>query len=126
LPEKSEAWKAEQQQISDEANRKRAEAAQSRPRTETGVFIKPIPEEKPSPIQKQPVVAQSVPVLETKEEHKTRAAKAAASKTNRGTVERMDALVKSRPDLAEAEQKRTRDKPEPHPGSDEFASWAAV
>lgn len=84
--EKSEAWQAEQQRIQDEANRKRSEAAKERERKEDGTLK-----------------ASSVPTTSGKTGDKNvgPAAKAAASKTNRGTVERMDRLVKERPDLAE-------------------------
>ena len=101
--EKSEAWLSEQQRIKDEANRKRAEAANAKPRTETGVFIKLNTEENPAPHQKQPVVPQIVgtPVKPLPNKNKTNQAKATASNTNRGSVERMDRLVKVRPDLAE-------------------------
>jgi hypothetical protein len=116
--EKSEGWKAEQKRIRDEANRKRAEAAKvqhevSNPRAgETMAKPKPVlnitpeeeapktlvvpqsvgtPEVKPAPIQKQPVAPQTAgPPFPPPDKNKTNQAKAAASKTNRGTVERMD------------------------------------
>jgi N6-adenosine-specific RNA methylase IME4 len=85
--EKSTAWKAEQQRIRDEANAGRAEAAGARPRQDDGTF--------------QPVAEQLVPQVDTDlDRHPTRTAKAALSKTNRGTVQRMDRLVRMRPDLA--------------------------
>ncbi|MFZ3118223.1 MAG: MT-A70 family methyltransferase [Variovorax sp.] len=103
--EHSAAWMAEQQRIQDEANRKRSEAAKvqhevSNPRAGETVAEKPVqPQVVARPETESLVVAQVVPVPETA--HKTREAKAAASKTNRGTVERMDRLVRDRPDLAE-------------------------
>jgi len=87
--EKSEAWQAEQRRIQEEANRKRSEAAKERERKEDGTLK-----------------ASSEPTTcgRTGSRTSTRTgtkAKAAASKTNRGTVERMDRLVKERPDLAD-------------------------
>lgn len=82
--EHSEAWKAEQQRIQDEANRKRAEAAKEQPRTESGFAEK-----------------QVVPQLvAAPEPNRSSTAKAVASKSNRGAVERMDMLSRERPDLA--------------------------
>lgn len=87
--ERSDAWQAEQQRIQDEANRKRAEAANER-RGDGGM------------LESKPVVAQPVQVQERRETpDKTRQAKATASKTNRGAVERGDKLANERPDLAE-------------------------
>lgn len=81
-------FQAEKRRIQEEANRKRAEAAREQPRTEMGVF--------------QPVVEQSVP---QPERHKSKPAKAAASKTNPGAVARGDKLVKERPDLTDQVRK---------------------
>lgn len=81
--EHSDAWQTEQRMIQDEANRKRSEAAKEQPRTESGFSEK-----------------QVVPQVVAAPEHKSSTAKATASKTNRGTVERMDRLSRERPDLA--------------------------
>jgi len=86
--EKSEAWQAEQQRIQEEANRKRSEAAKQQPRTEDGTKLA----EKPGA---------TTTCGKTCNQYAGSTAKAKASKTNRGTVERMDRLVKERPDLAE-------------------------
>ena len=86
--EKSEAWQAEQQRIRDEANRKRSEATKERERAEDGT------------LKASSGCTSSAPTGD-RESTKSRAAKAKASKTNRGTVERMDRLVRERPDLAE-------------------------
>lgn len=88
--EKSEAWQAEQQRIRDEANRKRSEAA------EQGRVGRAAAKNKD-----EFSTATTSGTTKQEPEHKSSAAKAAASKTNRGTVERMDMLVKERPDLAE-------------------------
>ena len=66
------------QLVQQEANRKRAEAAKERERTEKGTFQK----------KTEPVVPQPVAALVKKPERSS-TAKAMASKTNRGTVERM-------------------------------------
>jgi len=88
--EKSAQWQAEQQRIQEEANRKRAEAAKERERTEKGTF--------------QPVTPQVVGQLAKSNTHSKAGsqAKAMASKTNRGTVERMDRLYRKRRDLYDA------------------------
>ena len=86
--EHSDEWQAEQKRIQDEANRKRSEATKVQPRSEDGTM------------QKKPVQPQTV----TKPDYsktKSSTAKATASKTNRGAVERMDRLDRERPDLAE-------------------------
>lgn len=86
--EKSEGWARRQREIAEEANRRRAEAkigndnaAQNRaPKT---------------------TVVQVVQPLNLPKRAVTREAKAAASKTNAGTVAKMDQLANNRPDLAE-------------------------
>jgi len=90
--EQSEAWQQQKQAIQDAANKARSEAAKVQPRKEDGTLGKKLNE----PVFPQPV---GTPVR--KDKNITVIAKAAASKTNRGTVERMDRLAKSRPDLAE-------------------------
>jgi len=89
--EHSDAWQAEQKRIQDEANAKRAEAAKAQENRANQ-------HTKPEAVE---VVPQSVAAPAKKTEHKTSATKAAASKTNRGAVERGDKLAKERPDLAE-------------------------
>ena len=81
------AWRAEQQRIADEANRKRSAAAReqhavSNPRAGESL-----------------VREQSVPAPEAPRPGK--AAKAAAAKVNAGAVARGDKLAKDRPDLAD-------------------------
>mgnify|MGYP001281231179 CR=1 FL=1 len=88
--EQSEIWHAEQQRIQDEANRKRSEATKEQPRTEDGLWQ-----------DKEAGGGTSSATTREPKEHKSRTAKAAASKTNRGTVERMDRLEHGRPDLAD-------------------------
>lgn len=88
--EQSEIWQAEQQRIRDEANRKRSEATKQQPRTEDGLWQ-----------DKEAGGGTSSATTREPKEHKSRTAKAAASKTNRGTVERMDRLERERPDLAD-------------------------
>ena len=91
--EKSEAWESEKLRIFSDANRKRAEATKaqhevSNPRSgETMVGTQPVCR----PYFDRPKGSTNA----------TQNQKAEASKTNRGSVERMDALVNSRPDLAE-------------------------
>lgn len=84
--ENSELLQAEKRRIAEEANAKRAEAAKSQPRTDSGVF--------------QPVREQSVPAPESR--HPERQTAAALSQTNAGAVARGDRLAKERPDLAKA------------------------
>ena len=87
--EHSDGWEEEQKRIQDEANRKRSEAM-------TGVAFAPKGEtRKPEKVVAQSVQPPSQKVAVTRE------AKATASKTNRGAVERMDRLDRERPDLAE-------------------------
>lgn len=88
LHEKSEAWQSKQRQIRAEANRKRAEATSVQPRNEDGTMAD-------KPVQPQVVAKPAY------HETKSSTAKAEASKTNRGSVERMDMLARERPDLAE-------------------------
>lgn len=88
--EHSAAWQAERKRIQDEANRKRAEAAKaqhevSNPRA--GEVLVP-----PQVVER--------PKTESRENYGV-TAKAAASHTNRGAVERGDKLASERPDLAE-------------------------
>lgn len=85
--EHGESWQTEQRRIQDEANRKRSEAADAR-RGEDGRL-------EAKPVQPQSVAKQDY------HETKASAAKAKASKTNRGSVERGDRLATERPDLAE-------------------------
>jgi len=77
--EYSEEWQAEQKRIQDEANRKRSETQKHIPKKEAS-------ERLPTNSGQRSVTA---------------SAKATASKTNRGAVERMDKLDRDRPDLAE-------------------------
>ncbi len=86
--EHSEAWQAEKQRITEEANRKRAEATKAQHEVS-----KPYAGEKM-------VVEQIVPPPLVKK-HKERQSKAKSSKTNAGAVARGDKLAKERPDLAE-------------------------
>lgn len=72
--------------IEAEANRKRSEAAKERPREEKGTF--------------QASSAASSGSTGKTPKHVQAEAKAEASKTNRGAVERMTKLKKARPDLA--------------------------
>jgi N6-adenosine-specific RNA methylase IME4 len=87
--EHSDEWQAAQKRIQDEANKARSDAAKAQPRTDTGFSGK----------TSEQVVPQSVGRPGPK--NKTNQAKATASKTNRGAVERMDRLDRERPDLAE-------------------------
>lgn len=88
----SEAWLAEKRRIAEEANRKRAEATKA----QHEVSRPWAGEEKP-----EVVVQQSVGSPSDKPNHTPPAttAKAKASKTNAGAVQRGDLLVKQRPDL---------------------------
>ena len=88
--EKSQSWQEEQRRIQDEANKKRSEAAKSQhevsnPRAGE-VLDRPQVVDEPKKAAPRGQGSQ---------------AKAAASKTNRGSVERMDNLASKRPDLAE-------------------------
>ena len=71
-------------------NRKRSEATKEQPRTEDGLWQ-----------NKEAGGGTSSATTREPKEHKSRTAKAKASKTNRGTVERMDRLERERPDLAD-------------------------
>ena len=86
--EQSTSWQAEQQRIHDEASAKKAAIAQEKPRIETGQYH-----------TREPQTAQVVPFVA--DAHPTREAKALASKTNAGAVQRGETLVRHRPDLAE-------------------------
>lgn len=99
--EQSDKWKAEQQRIRDEANRKRAKAAKSQPRKNGRIAGPPmicpscggnIQSGKEHKCEKQ-VVGQSV-------REPGKEAKSVASHTNKGAVARGDKLAKDRPDLA--------------------------
>lgn len=83
--EKSKAWQLQRQAIQDAANRKRSDAQKGIPKAE-----------------KERSGTTSATTFQV---HVTREAKAAASKTDRGTVERMDRLCEQRPDLAKDVQK---------------------
>jgi N6-adenosine-specific RNA methylase IME4 len=90
VAEQSTEWKEQQARIAREANRKRSETTQERPRNVDGTLA-------PKPVLQHTDVALAQP-----EEHrKTQAAKAEASQTNMGAVARGDKLYKERPDLAE-------------------------
>lgn len=91
--EKSEAWVAEQKRIADEANQRRAEAAKAQHEASN-----------PRAGETKPKSGAATSSGTTKKQEgakRSSASKAAASKTNRGTVERMDELARKRPDLAE-------------------------
>jgi N6-adenosine-specific RNA methylase IME4 len=92
--EKSEAWDAERRRIASEANRKRAAATREQPRAEDGTMQR-------KPVDPQVVGQPARRDHTAKHASSSTAAKAEASKTNRGAVERMDALSAKRPDLAE-------------------------
>lgn len=96
--EQSAEWQARQQRIQEEASRKRAEAAEQQERTAIGTFESTMPN-KGTENEGEPVTAQ--PVRSPAKEHSdvSRQSKATASKTNRGTVERMDRLHRKRKDL---------------------------
>ncbi len=83
--EHSETWQAEQQRIRDEANRKRSEATKEQPRTEDGTRVT------------EKVTGATTTCGKTCNQYAGSTAKAKASKTNRGTVERMDRLADERP-----------------------------
>jgi N6-adenosine-specific RNA methylase IME4 len=83
--EKSGAWQAEQQRIQDEANTKRAEAVKARERRDDGTLTS-------APTRCGQTGSDA-------DRSKAAKAKAMASGTNRGTVERMDWLKRQRPDL---------------------------
>ena len=85
--EQGEAWRKEHQAIQTDANRKRSEATKKQ-----HAVSNPRAGEKSG----------SATNCRTTRRHKSEAAKAEASKTNRGAVARGDKLAKDRPDLAEA------------------------
>jgi N6-adenosine-specific RNA methylase IME4 len=89
--EHSEAWKMEQARITEEANRKRSEAAKAQPREGDKFAAK-----------NEQVVGQSVPPPATPpDKHKSKNAAAQQAKVNVGAIARAEALAKARPDLAE-------------------------
>ncbi len=81
--DKSEGWKKEQKRIRDAANARQAQAMEGRPYAPKGQ--KRSAEKEVAQVAQPPSPKVAV----------TREAKAAASKTNRGTVERMDQLAGS-------------------------------
>lgn len=124
--EKSAEWQEEQRKIQEEANKKRAEAAKKQEnranqytkKETTTPGIEEIEEQRKEDMgedyypldaydeeieeenKEVEVVPQPVAAPPKKPERSS-AAKAKASKTNRGSVERMDRLDRERPDLAE-------------------------
>ncbi len=84
--EQSEAWRAKHQRILDEANRKRSEAQSGIPKAE---------------INERAPASSGQTLPKQNSTNATAVAKAIASNTNRGAVERMDHLSRARPDLAE-------------------------
>lgn len=92
--EHSEAWAAERRRIATEANRKRAVAAKVQHQVSN-----------PRAGEARPNYGAPTSCGQTRKQSEGRSAsataKAAASKTNRGAVERMDRLSAQRPDLAE-------------------------
>jgi hypothetical protein len=87
VQESVNAWR---QRIQDAANAKRSEAAKARPRKDDGTLA-----------TSGPTTGGTTGGTTEKRSHSTGAQhKAAASNTDRGTVERMDALAAKRPDLA--------------------------
>lgn len=93
----SAAWQERRQRIRDEANRKRSEALRGNDNAA---------KEQKTVV---PLVAGPLLIDVAGDKNITPAAKASASHTNRGAVERMDRLVRERPDLAE--QVRTGELP---------------
>lgn len=87
--EQSEQWRAEQERIREEANRRRSEAAKDQPRTSNGRRL-----------AERQVAGQNDPPPD-KDRHPARKAKAATAKVKPSTVKRGDTLAKDRPDLAE-------------------------
>lgn len=83
--EKSARWQAVSEEIHKEANRKRSEAAKAQPRTEDGTRL---------------ASGSGTDSTTTSDPHKTRSAKAQASRTNMGAVAKGDYLYDRRPDLA--------------------------
>lgn len=116
--ERSESWQAQQAAIAEAGNRKRSETQAGRPKTR-GV-IEPATEfEKltgwPEEVWTGEYQRQEregtvcAPTL-----HPSRYAKAKASQTNRGAVERGDRLAEQRPDLAEKVRRGTLKPSEAH------------
>jgi N6-adenosine-specific RNA methylase IME4 len=113
--EKSQEWRAAREEAQRQANERRAEAARaqheaSNPRAGEQ---KPKPSTPPSFVPptsfgvpttcgntRPPEAPPKIEPKISKYETATATAKAEASKTNRGTVERMDSLAKARPELA--------------------------
>ena len=79
----SEAWQAEQARIRDEADNKRSEAASSRGRKEDGTF--------------RESSGGTLSAATGDDRHPTREAKAVASHTNRGAVQRAEQMERERP-----------------------------
>jgi len=87
--DRSGEWETQRKRIQEEANRARANATASQPRNDGGTFSE--------------VTGPSTICGRTREKPRGQgsSAKADASGTNRGAVERMDRLERERPDLAE-------------------------
>ena len=88
-------WQAEQQRIRDEANQKRSEVAKQRGRAKDGTF------ESHGEPQDSSSATTCGTTGQREDRHEMSRAKALASRTNRGAVERGNKLVRERPDLAE-------------------------
>lgn len=101
--EKSQLWQAEQNRIQQEANQKRSEAAKEGRVGRASVKLKEAGEFEIRPYEagefSSPTSCGNTE-NESEDKNKTATAKAAASHTNRGSVERMDRLARERPDLA--------------------------
>lgn len=108
--EKSQEWRAAREEAQRQANERRAEAARvqiaQQPRTEAGKvaapiapFVQPGSSTGSGQTRQDNATTKTVPPQATQRGQGS-AAKAEASKTNRGTVERMDSLAKARPELA--------------------------
>lgn len=101
--ENSAAWQDEQRRIAEEANRKRAEAAEA-----GRVGRAAAKREETAEVAFSRATTSGTTKADQDKPHgpnRSTTAKAAASKTNRGAVERMDALSAKRPDLAEKVEK---------------------
>lgn len=110
--EHSESWLAEKRRIQDEANRKRSEATREQPRNADGTMgEKPVVQQSVAlPVRsksQRELEAEAITgcVLEDPVLRPATQAKAAASKTNAGAVQRGDVLANRRPDLAEKVRK---------------------
>lgn len=107
--EKSQEWIAARAEAQRLANEKRAEAARVQHEASNPRAGEQKPKPAPPPVVRvEPVSGAATDsgttrtTQQTKQEPaRTSTAKADASKTNRGTVERMDSLSKARPELAE-------------------------